>query len=52
MIRKRRSLLSLDPVEKGKKQPGGTFGYRIDDGVSFHPRSPMPNVKIQIPNET
>jgi len=34
MIRKRRSLLSLDPVKNGKKQSGSTFGYRIDDGVS------------------
>jgi len=34
MIRKRRSLLSLDPIKNGKKQSGGTFGYRIDDRVS------------------
>ena len=41
MIRKRRSLLSLDPVKDGKDQSSDAFGHSINDGVPFHPRSPM-----------
>jgi hypothetical protein len=51
MIRKRRSLLSLDPVKKGKKTLSHLFSCDVDKGIPFHCYKPTLNFKIQMPNE-